>query len=57
MTKFSSPFMAKSPLNEEQSLQTKLRKLKYKVGKGIRNFLGVKEPKVKKPSEYKSLKK
>ena len=48
MNNFSSPFMAKSPLNQnEQSLQTKYRKFKAKVGKKIRNFFGEPEPTIK----------
>ena len=44
MNKFSSPFMAKSPLNEKQSLETKYRKLKAKVGGKIRRILGEPNP-------------
>jgi len=36
MNKFSSPFMAKSPLNEKQSLQTKYRRFKAKAGNKIK---------------------
>ena len=41
-------FRADAPV---QSFQTKYRKFKYKVGKGIRNFLGEEEPTIKKPSQ------
>ena len=54
MSKFSSPFMAKSPLNEKQSLQTRWRKFKAKAGKRIRKAFGEEEPQIKKSSEYKS---
>jgi hypothetical protein len=37
----------------KQSVQTKARELRYKIGKGIRNILGHPEPKIKKHSEYK----
>ena len=47
MNNFSSPFMAKSPLNEKQSLQTKYRKFKAKAGKKIRKFFGEPEPTIK----------
>ena len=47
MNKFSSPFMAKSPLKEKQSLQTKYRKFKAKAGRKIRNFFGEPEPTIK----------
>ena len=40
MNEFTSPFMAKSPLNEKQSLKTKYRKLKAKAGRKIREFFG-----------------
>ena len=38
---------------DKQSLQTKYRKFKYKAGRRIRKALGVKEPPIRKPSEYK----
>jgi len=37
----------------KQSIETKARKLRYQIGKGIRNILGQPEPKIKKHSEYK----
>tara|TARA_R100000008_G_C3542537_1_gene145617 strand:+ start:354 stop:524 length:171 start_codon:yes stop_codon:yes gene_type:complete len=37
----------------KQSIQTKVRKLKYQIGKGVRNILGQPEPKIRKQSEYK----
>ena len=52
MNKFSSPFMAKSPLNEKQSLQTKYRRFKAKAGNKIRKFLGEPEPTIKDPKDY-----
>ena len=52
MNKFLSPFMAKSPLKEKQSLQTKYRKLKAKVGGKIRRILGEPEPAIKDPKDY-----
>ena len=48
MSEFTSPFMAKSPLNEKQSLETKYRKLKAKVGGKIRRILGEANPPPKK---------
>ena len=48
MSKFSSPFMAKSPLNEKQSLQTRWRKFKAKAGRRIRKAFGEEEPKINK---------
>ena len=52
MNKFSSPFMAKSPLKEKQSLQTKYRELKAKVSGKIRRILGEPEPAIKDPKNY-----
>ena len=54
MNKFSSPFMAKSPLKEKQSLQTKYRELKAKVSGKIRRILGEPNdpPKKLKNTEY-----
>ena len=48
MNEFTSPFLAKSPLNEKQSLETKYRKLKAKVGGKIRRILGEPNPPPKK---------
>ena len=48
MNKFSSPFMAKSPLNEKQSLETKYREFKAKVSGKIRRILGEANPPPKK---------
>ena len=47
MTKFSSPFMAKSPLNEKQSIQTRWRRFKAKAGNRIRKFLGEPNPPIR----------
>ena len=47
MNNFSSPFLAKNPLKEKQSLQTKYRKFKAKAGRKIRNFFGESEPTIK----------
>ena len=44
MGNFTSPFLAKSPLKEKQSIQTKFRKLKAKVGGKIRRILGEPDP-------------
>ena len=44
---FTAPFMAKSPLNERQSLQTRWRKFKAKAGRRVRKAFGVEEPKIK----------
>ena len=52
MNKFSSPFMAKSPLNEKQSLQTKYKKFKAKAGNKIRKLLGEPEPTIRDPKDY-----
>jgi hypothetical protein len=52
MSKFASPFMAKSPLKEKQSLQSKYRKFKAKAGNKIRKFLGESDPAVKDPKDY-----
>jgi len=52
MSKFKSPFLAKSPLNEKQSLQTKYKKFKAKAGNKIRKFLGEPEPTIKDPKDY-----
>ena len=48
MSRFSSPFMAKSPLNN------RWKEFKAKAGRRVRKFFGAEEPKIKKPSEYKS---
>lgn len=37
----------------KQSIQTKVRKLRYQIGKKVRNILGHTEPTIKKHSEYK----
>ena len=48
MNNFSSPFMAKSPLNQnKQSLQTKYKKFKAKAGRKVRNFFGESETPIK----------
>jgi hypothetical protein len=52
MNKFSSPFMAKSPLKEKQSLQAKYKKFKSKAGNKIRKFLGEPDPAIKDPKDY-----
>ena len=48
MNEFTSPFLAKNPLNEKQSLQTKFREFKAKVGGKIRRILGEPNPPPKK---------
>ena len=57
MNKFSSPFMAKSPLNEKQSLQTKYKEFKAKAGGKIRRFFGEPEPTIRDPKDYPNKKK
>ena len=52
MNKFTSPFLAKNPLTEKQSLEAKYKKLKAKAGRKIRNFLGEPEPAIKDPKDY-----
>ena len=54
MNEFTSPFMAKSPLNEKQSLETKYREFKAKVSGKIRRILGEPNdpPKKLKNTEY-----
>tara|TARA_B100001059_G_scaffold81503_1_gene79535 strand:+ start:644 stop:844 length:201 start_codon:yes stop_codon:yes gene_type:complete len=52
MSKFTSPFLAKNPLTEKQSLEAKYKELKAKVGSKIRNFLGEPEPTIKDPKDY-----
>ena len=51
MSKFKSPFLAKSPLLEK-SLQDKYKELKAKAGNKIRKFLGEPEPTIKDPKDY-----
>ena len=48
MNEFTSPFLAKNPLNEKQSIQTQFRELKAKVGGKIRRILGEPNPPPKK---------
>ena len=48
MNEFTSPFLAKNPLKETQSLQTKFREFKAKVGGKIRRILGEPNPPPKK---------
>jgi len=48
MNEFTSPFLAKNPLKEKQSLQTKFREFKAKVGGKIRRILGEPNPPPKK---------
>ena len=57
MNEFTSPFMAKSPLNEKQSLKNKYRKLKAKAGRKIREFFGEPEPTIRDPKDYPNNKK
>ena len=57
MSQFTSPFLAKSPLSDLQSLQTKYRKFKAIAGSKIRKFLGEPEPTIKKAKDYKKLSK
>ena len=52
MSKFTSPFLAKSPLKEKQSITNKFRELKTKVGGKIRRILGEPEPAIKDPKDY-----
>ncbi len=52
MNKFTSPFLAKNPLTEKQSLEAKYKELKAKAGRKIRNFLGEPEPAPKDPKDY-----
>ena len=54
MNEFTSPFLAKNPLKEKQSLQTKFREFKAKVGGKIRRILGEPNdpPKKLKNTEY-----
>ena len=49
MSEFTSPFMAKSPLND---LQSTARKIKAKVGGKIRRILGEPDPTIKDPKDY-----
>jgi len=51
-SRFASPFMAKSPLKEKQSLQAKYKKFKAKAGNKIRKFLGEPDPTIKDPKDY-----
>ena len=44
MNEFTSPFLAKNPLNEKQSLETKYREFKAKVGGKIRRIFGEPNP-------------
>ena len=44
MNEFTSPFLAKNPLKEKQSLQTKFREFKAKVGGKIRRIFGEPNP-------------
>jgi|TARA_B110000908_G_C10024280_1_gene344329 hypothetical protein len=48
MNEFTSPFLAKNPLNEKQSLETKYREFKAKVSGKIRRILGEANPPPKK---------
>ena len=48
MNEFTSPFLAKNPLNEKQSLETKYREFKAKVSGKIRRILGEPNPPPKK---------
>jgi hypothetical protein len=48
MNEFTSPFLAKNPLNEKQSLETKYREFKAKVSGKIRRILGELNPPPKK---------
>ena len=48
MNKFTSPFLAKNPLNEKQSLETKYREFKAKLSGKIRRILGEPNPPPKK---------
>ena len=48
MNEFTSPFLAKNPLKEKQSLETKFREFKAKVGGKIRRILGEPNPPPKK---------
>mgnify|MGYP003633230440 FL=1 len=54
MNEFTSPFLAKNPLNEKQSLETKYREFKAKVSGKIRRILGEPNdpPKKLKNTEY-----
>ena len=52
MNEFTSPFLAKNPLKEKQSIQTKFREFKAKVGGKIRRILGEPEPVIKDPTNY-----
>ena len=54
MNEFTSPFLAKNPLNEKQSLETKYREFKAKVSGKIRRILGKPNdpPKKLKNTEY-----
>ena len=52
MNEFTSPFLAKNPLNEKQSLETKYREFKAKVSGKIRRILGEPEPVIKDPENY-----
>jgi len=57
MSQFTSPFLAKSPLSDLQSLQTKYREFKAKAGGKIRRFFGEPEPIIKDAKDYKKLNK
>ena len=52
MSKFTSPFLAKSPLSDLQSLQTKYREFKAKAGGKIRRLAGM-GPNIPKRSQNK----
>ena len=54
MNEFTSPFLAKNPLNEKQSLETKYREFKAKISGKIRRILGEPNdpPKKLKNTEY-----
>ena len=54
MNEFTSPFLAKNPLNEKQSLETKYREFKAKVSGKIRRIFGEPNdpPKKLKNTEY-----
>ena len=52
MSKFTSPFLAKSPLKEKQSIQSTFKELKAKVGGKIRRIFGEPDPTIKDPKDY-----